>query len=146
MRVYEIAKDLGISSKEILSMLKEKDIDLPSHMSILSDQAIDLVKKKFSKAPVKASASTSEKKTAEKPAEKPVKSIDQKPVELKKTEIKNTAIKNEDSLSQVSKKPTANDAFKHVKPVYQQAQTQPQAQSQARPQAQPQTRPQARPQ
>jgi len=129
MRVYEIAKDLGISSKEILSMLKEKGIDLPSHMSILSDQAIDLIKKKFTKAT--ANANASEKKSSEKPAGK---STSQKPVEPKKTEIKNTAIKNEDSLSQVSKKPTTTDAFKHAKPVYQQAQSQSQPQTQTRPQ------------
>jgi len=122
MRVYEIAKDLGISSKEILSMLKENKIDLPSHMSILSDQALDLVKKKFTKTSIKIS---------EKPAES-------KPVEHKiepKIEPKKPAIKNEDSLSQVSKKPTHNDAFKHAKPVYQQSQSQSHPQSQTQPES-----------
>jgi translation initiation factor IF-2 len=49
MRVYEISKELGISNKEVLSLLKEKGITLPSHMSQLSDDALNIIKKAFEK-------------------------------------------------------------------------------------------------
>ncbi len=48
MRVYEIAKELGVSSKEVVVFLKDAGFDIASHMSILSDDAHMAVKKKFS--------------------------------------------------------------------------------------------------
>lgn len=47
MRVYEIAKELGISSKEILLALEKKNITLASHMSQLSDDVITKIKEIF---------------------------------------------------------------------------------------------------
>lgn len=58
MRVYEIAKELGISNKEILAALKEKNIVLPSHMSQIPETALAIVHEKFGKK-------TSEKKPTE---------------------------------------------------------------------------------
>ncbi|MFA6527231.1 MAG: translation initiation factor IF-2 [Candidatus Babeliales bacterium] len=49
MRVYEIAKELAISSKEILSALEKKNIVLASHMSQISDDTIKVIREIFGK-------------------------------------------------------------------------------------------------
>ncbi len=49
MKVYELAKELGISSKELVEFLKGKNIEVKSHMSALEDDAVSLVKSTFGK-------------------------------------------------------------------------------------------------
>ena len=44
LRVYELAEQMNKTNKEILSILKDKGIELASHMSTLSDEQIDAVK------------------------------------------------------------------------------------------------------
>ncbi|KKQ48929.1 MAG: Translation initiation factor IF-2 [candidate division TM6 bacterium GW2011_GWF2_38_10] len=56
MRVYEIAKELGVNSKEIVSFLKEGGFAVASHMSVLSDDALDAVRKKYT-APTQSTKS-----------------------------------------------------------------------------------------
>ncbi|MFP4698104.1 MAG: translation initiation factor IF-2 [Eubacteriales bacterium] len=43
VRVYEIAKQIGVTSKELIATLSEFDVNVQSHMSTLSDEEIDLV-------------------------------------------------------------------------------------------------------
>ena len=47
MRVHEYAKQLNISSKEVLQVLKENNISVKSHMSMLGDDVILMLDKKF---------------------------------------------------------------------------------------------------
>lgn len=42
-RVYEIAKDLNISSKDLINQLTEFDVQIKNHMSTLEEKDIDLV-------------------------------------------------------------------------------------------------------
>ena len=44
LRVYELAEQMNKSNKEILSILKDKGIEVASHMSTLSDEQIGAVK------------------------------------------------------------------------------------------------------
>ncbi|CFX66594.1 Translation initiation factor IF-2, N-terminal [Syntrophomonas zehnderi OL-4] len=44
-RVYELAQDLGITSKELLLILRDLDIKAKSHMNILDEKQVDLIKK-----------------------------------------------------------------------------------------------------
>ena len=44
LRVYELAEQMNKTNKEILSILKDKGIEVASHMSTLSDEKIDAVK------------------------------------------------------------------------------------------------------
>ena len=74
MRVYEIAKELGLSSKEVLSLLEKRGISLPSHMSILPDEAIDLVKKTTHQPTVKED--DLQKKSATSAPQKNIKSVE----------------------------------------------------------------------
>lgn len=49
VRIYELAKDLGVSSKELINILKiEFNVDVKNHMSVLSDEDGELIKEYFS--------------------------------------------------------------------------------------------------
>ncbi|MCT4687421.1 translation initiation factor IF-2 [Vallitalea sp.] len=43
VRVYEIAKQLGLSNKELLNTLKEFDIEVKNHMSSLTDEEASII-------------------------------------------------------------------------------------------------------
>lgn len=47
MRIYEIAKLLNVTSKEITAFLEEQGFSVKSHMSVITQEAVDLVDKKF---------------------------------------------------------------------------------------------------
>lgn len=66
MRVHELAKELGLGSKELLAKLHEMGVEAKSHMSTLDDTMLDLVKSELSGKP-----STPEAAAAEVNAEEP---------------------------------------------------------------------------
>ncbi|MGL5087135.1 MAG: translation initiation factor IF-2 N-terminal domain-containing protein, partial [Clostridium sp.] len=42
-RVYELAKELEISSKQLITLLMEEfSVDVKNHMSVLEDEDVDL--------------------------------------------------------------------------------------------------------
>lgn len=47
VRIYELAKDLGVSSKEIIDYLNELGMDITSHMSTVEDDIVGLLKDAF---------------------------------------------------------------------------------------------------
>ena len=49
MKIYELAKELDKSSKELMEFLAEKNVEAKSHMSSLEDETVDMVKKAFGK-------------------------------------------------------------------------------------------------
>ena len=49
VRIYEIANELNIQSKDIIEFLKEKDILKKTASSAIEGDVIDMVKGKFSK-------------------------------------------------------------------------------------------------
>ena len=51
MRVYELAKELGKSSKELLEFLGEKNIEAKTSSSSIGEQEVALVKKIFGGKP-----------------------------------------------------------------------------------------------
>ncbi|QQK07631.1 translation initiation factor IF-2 [Miniphocaeibacter halophilus] len=55
IRVYEIAKDLNVSAKEIISELNKLNIDVKSHMSSIEGDVIDKIYNVFSKNNTKKS-------------------------------------------------------------------------------------------
>ena len=64
IKVYELAKELGVSNKEIVDFLRSKNIEVKTHMSSVEDADADVVRNTFSKG----------EKTADKPeAEAPKK-------------------------------------------------------------------------
>ena len=49
MKIYELAKELDKSSKELMEFLAEKNVEAKSHMSSLEDETVDMVRKAFGK-------------------------------------------------------------------------------------------------
>ena len=48
MKIYELAKEIDKSNKEILTFLAEKGIEAKSHMSTIEEETVEMVKKAFS--------------------------------------------------------------------------------------------------
>ena len=44
IRIYELAKELGMTSKDLLHKLKDLDIEVSSHMSSLEDEEAEMIK------------------------------------------------------------------------------------------------------
>ena len=49
MKVHELAKELEIQSKDIITYLKEKGMEVKAAQSSIEDEAIDLVRGRFKK-------------------------------------------------------------------------------------------------
>ncbi|HEC69017.1 MAG TPA: hypothetical protein ENI31_01845, partial [Candidatus Omnitrophica bacterium] len=47
MRVYELAKELGLDSKEFLKKLKEMNFPVKSHLSIIDEETAQIIKEEF---------------------------------------------------------------------------------------------------
>ncbi len=60
LRVYEYAKQLNMSSKEILTILKRLDIKVSNHMSVMNDDMIQQVEQFFKNVKEKAAQKQSE--------------------------------------------------------------------------------------
>lgn len=69
MRVYELAKELKLSSKELIDVLEKHDIKVKSHMSNLDGHQVEWIKKQL-----QPPTPEPEPKPEPKPAAKPVKS------------------------------------------------------------------------
>lgn len=54
IKVYELAQEIGVKSAEILALLKNKGIEVKSHMSVLEDGQVEDVRKTMKKAPAKS--------------------------------------------------------------------------------------------
>ena len=71
-RVYELAKEMGVDNASLMKFLKDKNVDIKSHMSTLENDQIEMVKKDFVKPEKPASQPKPVAAEAEKP-EKPKK-------------------------------------------------------------------------
>ncbi len=104
MRIYELAKELDVTSKEIIELLKEFDFSVKNHMSVVEGEALDLVKEYYEeKLP------NGEKSNVEDP-DKKVESIDEdeeldKIVPIKKLK----EVKNKNAGNKKQRKPKYNN-------------------------------------
>ncbi len=76
MRIFELSKKIGITSKELISLLTEMDIQVKSHMSALTEDDVQAVLKKkniTSKKPIQKKGKAHKKETAELPPPPPKK-------------------------------------------------------------------------
>ena len=53
IRIHELAKELNIDNKKVMEYLKEKKIEVKSHMSTLEENQEAMVRKAFSSQPEK---------------------------------------------------------------------------------------------
>ena len=88
MKVYELAQEIGVKSAEILALLKNKGIEVKSHMSVLEDRQVEDVRKTL-KAPAKSEEApkTTEKTAASGETKAPAKTGEGTPVKKKKSII-----------------------------------------------------------
>ncbi len=75
MRVHEVAKQLSKTSKEVISALKQNGIDVQSHMSTITEDSFEMIKKAFGVA----------KEPVKEPVRKPVEEPVNKPAPVKKS-------------------------------------------------------------
>ncbi|MCB9492850.1 MAG: translation initiation factor IF-2 [Epsilonproteobacteria bacterium] len=93
MRVYELAKEFNISSKELVAFLQKKKFDVSSHMSIASDKAIQVAHEQY-----KAASESSATQKATKKSSSGVKEV------RKDSEAVSSSLKREEKASAVKKK------------------------------------------
>ncbi len=123
MKVHELAKELGVESKELLAVIKNKGIEVKSHMSVLEDGQVEDIRNAM-KAPGKSveAPKASEKKETEITEAKEVKSEKsaETPVKKKKSIIvvSNPSNSKMPGGTQMPKKPAKPQPAKTVeKPV-----------------------------
>ena len=74
MRVYELAKELGLSSKELVARLHSLGVEAKSHMSTIDAAGVDLIRKESGAAPA-ASAEPAAEPPAQAPSEPPTEPV-----------------------------------------------------------------------
>lgn len=89
IRVYQIAKDLGVSSKELISKLAEFGVQVANHMSTLEDEEVDIIMEMYNGEDNKSS---SEPPKVEKAIEEPKKASKNKhhKENMEKPSVQNT--------------------------------------------------------
>ena len=73
VRIYEIANELKIQSKDVIEFLKEKNIIKKTASSAIEDDVIDMVKKRFNGGKTDSSNPVAGKKKEESPENVPPK-------------------------------------------------------------------------
>ena len=102
IRIHELSKELGVSSKTIIEKLKEIGINASSHMSAVDDEAANFIKNSYAaktEEPVKEEPKKAEPKQAEKKAEPKQEKKTEPKHEEKKAEPKQEEKKNNEGKS-----------------------------------------------
>ena len=98
MRVHEYAKSIDKESKEVISVLKDKGIEVKNHMSTIDDPEISILDKVFKGEPVKEVKEVKAEKPAvkpnvpEQPQKKVISQVVKKPDNGQRTEEKRTPV------------------------------------------------------
>ena len=72
MKVHELAKELNLTSKELVEKLIDLKYDVKSHLSILEDSDVEKIKKQLKTKSNKAEVAPKDDKTAAKKEKKPI--------------------------------------------------------------------------
>ena len=107
MKISDLSKELGVTSKEIIAFANDKGIECKAATKNLTDEETEMVKKAFakksapkedksaSKAPAKEEVKKEEKKAVEKPREKAAEKPQEKAVEKHVDRPASKPVKNE---------------------------------------------------
>jgi len=80
MKVYQLAKELGLGNKDLLDKLKALNIPAKSHLSVLDEDSVEKLKKTLKKKTVKCAAKAEKKtKTPKKPKPEKAEKLTKKP-------------------------------------------------------------------
>jgi translation initiation factor IF-2 len=100
IRVYELAKELEISSKELIALLKDEfGIEVKNHMSVVEEEDAALIKELLGDSGESKDAATDEKKETE---EKTTKSIVDEYEEILEEEVVNLAKKKKKTKKELA--------------------------------------------
>ena len=72
MKVHELAKELNLTSKELVEKLIDLKYDVKSHLSILEDSDVEKIRKQLKTKSKKAEVAPKDDKTAAKKEKKPI--------------------------------------------------------------------------
>ena len=111
-RIYQIAHELDVSSKEVIAAAKKNGIKVGNHMSMLDENEEQTVKKSLGKGakPQKAQAQTA-------PAKKPAPKAASKPVQAKDSHNNNNKMKQNHANQNHGYNDQKNKNFKNQRPA-----------------------------
>jgi translation initiation factor IF-2 len=95
IRVYQVAKELNVTSKEIINKLEDLKIEVNNHMSTLEDNEVAIVKKIFNKGDEKVAKKESPKQEVK----------EKKPSETKESSAKKDDNKKPEAKTEDNQKP-----------------------------------------
>ncbi len=114
-RVYEMAKQLNISNKELIDRLKEIGVEVNNHMSTVDEENASKVQELLNKKNAPKKEEKKEEVKKEEPKKQEVKKQEVKKEEPKKQEIKKQEPKKEETKKEEKKfsdrKPAENKTF-----------------------------------
>lgn len=125
MRVYEYAKKHNVSSKDVIHKLKEMNIDVSNHMTMIEADVVEKLDRSFNKGQKQEQKQEAEKEKKKAPVKKPVleqfeedeDEVIQTKVPIKKAVVKNREGKKHDlQIQQKEKKIFNNKKNKKQKP------------------------------
>jgi translation initiation factor IF-2 len=100
IRVYELAKELDISSKDLINMLLEEfNIEVKNHMSVIEDEDAELIKELFQDSAKKEEITITEKAPVEDVIEKYEELAEEK-IKVKKIRKKNGKFMTQDEIDE----------------------------------------------
>ncbi len=103
IRVYELSKELGISNKELLKLLKDQGFELASHIAIVPAEAIEKVKNVLTKPAAKQEEPLAQAAQPEvAPQSKP--SLVNKPAKEKEKEPEDSIVLSSMSVAEIAQK------------------------------------------
>ncbi|WP_339170285.1 translation initiation factor IF-2 [Anoxybacillus sp. FSL W8-1294] len=125
MRVYQYAKKHNVSSKDVIHKLKEMNIDVSNHMTMIEADVVEMLDRSFKPTQEQERKQQMTKEEKKQPAKKPVleqfeeddDTVIQKKVPIKKPVVKNREGKKHDlQIQQKEKKIFNNKKNKKQKP------------------------------
>ena len=137
MRVYELAKELGLSSKNLIELMEKQGIKVKNHMSGVDSDTVKLLKK-LAKETVKKATAAEKKKTKKVQAPKAGKAEPRtKKVAEKKTATKTKTVTKPKAKTKTVTKPKAEPKAKPKTELKAKPKTEPKATAKAPPKTKP---------
>ena len=151
IRIYELAKELGIQSKELIAAAKELNINVNNHMSSLEDSEAAAIKKHLKKAD---NAEAPKPIQAQQPKKRTLPQQPQQPQQAQKPQVKPQTVQQSQQVQKPQAKPQTVQQPQQAPKPQAKPQTVQQPQHVQKPQSKPQMaqqpqqvqRPQAKPQ
>ncbi|MDO5539753.1 MAG: translation initiation factor IF-2 N-terminal domain-containing protein, partial [Eubacteriales bacterium] len=101
MRVHELAKELGRTNREVITFLTDKGVEVKSHMSMLEEEQVSLVKKHI--VPRQVKRVQPEERAAENPAQESTRPAPAKPAEPPKKKNITRIFRSQNSRTGIQK-------------------------------------------